>query len=321
MDRNIIGGKDILKAINKALNIQDSLAIVAIPKIGVKTALNYSENHFLTKFNNVLFDKEAVITSKEIEKWINSKNNNEMLLIVLPYLHQKSDEEISEVNRIANRVDKDRLVFITHLRPSQLEMLKSKTTNTKLFSNVYKALPLNRDRTFELIESYLMQSGSEMPEDLKEKIYEYSGGIIGLVKRLVNYYIYYEKEDITKDIISYESLSINLSSISSEIEKINDRILEEYGILKDGKHVSKLVKYFEEEKNNTKSLSKTEEQILLILKANLGKIVSIEDISDKLGTDFSLWGSYKKISRLRSKIKNKYKIQNVKGKGYRLVKI
>lgn len=51
------------------------------------------------------------------------------------------------------------------------------------------------------------------------------------------------------------------------------------------------------------------------------KVVSLSEIHNILTPDkeFSMWATYKSISRFAKEIAPKYKVQNIKGKGYRLI--
>ena len=69
------------------------------------------------------------------------------------------------------------------------------------------------------------------------------------------------------------------------------------------------------------NLTKKERKILTYFLANKGKVLNKDKLSFLIGmkaNNFSLWTIYKSISRLRTKIKQHYRITNIKGIGYQL---
>ncbi len=189
--------------------------------------------------------------------------------------------------------------------------------------------PFDRKQTEKMIQINAQFFGWVTPPSMNTEIYRLTGGIPRLIK--------YVCKEIVENNVPAESIKrfIANPSIQFQLEKMtklalasNKETLKKLGLLDPQGHFksSLLDYYFKNLRVDIAfevlpHLTKMEKTIFSLLYENKNQVVSLDQIGDFLelsGCDFSLWNIYKIISRLKTKIRDNFIIENLKGQGYSL---
>lgn len=315
-----------VRKILTAVRNKESICLTGIPKVGINRIIDSVVNTLGEESFEVIYDIDHTLTLDKIRQKLNKRNKSKQILLVLPFLQSENNEFLVELSGILQRLDKNKITVLSHISLMQYLSLKQNLKNqTKLYSLIDIIKPLSPKQTEQMVLA-------QFSEQIKNKkiigrIFNLSGGIAGLVKRLCNYFLYYGNLDDTETIAKYIPIHENLSEIIDEIKILPVNILREFGVLDDkGSYISQLIELVI---NNQKIISKrnnsltgNEKLIFDLLLRNINTVVNIDAIDKVLreAEFFSFWGNYRAISRLRKKISKEFEIKNVKGKGYMLVR-
>ncbi|MBN2015784.1 helix-turn-helix domain-containing protein [Candidatus Dojkabacteria bacterium] len=169
-----------------------------------------------------------------------------------------------------------------------------------------------------------------IPLDLTKKILFLSGGNPALVYSICMA-IYYEGEKIldhTRKLVKYQPLNFRLAEIAELITKLTIEEQIQIGVLNNNGTIFSelLVEYL---KNNEiegldklfPDLTKTDRKILTLFIRNPGIIIDKDQLSlilDQTADTYSEWAIYKAVARVRDKIRDRYTIRTLKGRGWRM---
>lgn len=197
-----------------------------------------------------------------------------------------------------------------------------------IFSNLIKIPPFDQEGTKRILETNREILGYKFSSSAVKKIYQLSGGNPSLIKHLGKCV-----DDLGEKVLSRPETLINYPSLKIKLNDINEVVLSESGnvliqigiISEKGQIFSPLVanyyKNYELENIGEimPGLTPQEKRILTFFLKNKGKVINKDRIFMlmKLSEEeYSLWAIYKAISRLKSKIKEKYHLKALKDQGY-----
>ena len=188
--------------------------------------------------------------------------------------------------------------------------------------------PFDLAQTVTMLDITKKFYGWQIDPGLYEKIFNLAGGIPRIIKHIgkdlcERHLTIDDRDQFMKNPV----IHFQLEYCTDLLLKYDKAQLQELGLLVDQQiHGGILRKYFKQYQSDFiheafPQLSSLETSILSYLYEQKAQIVSIDRIGDLLelkGHDFSLWAIYKHISRMKEKIKPRFAIENVKGKGYML---
>lgn len=211
-------------------------------------------------------------------------------------------------------------------------------TDAYLENGRYLFTPLIKINNFNLhgVRRIIKINNSEynwnIPLDLTKRIFFLSGGNPALVYSTCMA-IYYEGERILKHrerLIKQQPLNFRLSEIAKLIPKLTIEQQIDLGIINTNgtlfaELLTEYIKGNELEGLDElfPNLTKTDRKILTLFIQNRGKIISKDQLSlilDQTADTYSEWAIYKAVARVRDKIKDRYTIKTLKGRGWKMKK-
>ena len=171
----------------------------------------------------------------------------------------------------------------------------------------------------------------KVPLMLSKRIHELSGGHAGLIK-----YISRAVDENGEEILGQVGRLIKVPDVQASLAEsaelftklgVDDQVT--IGLVNQKRefftplleHFSKANHEFEY-KGLCTDLSSVEQRLLNALTQNMGKVITKDQISSLLGwepKDYSEWAIYKVIHRLRNKLKGRYTIVTIRGKGWKIL--
>jgi len=317
------------------LTHNQNVCISVIRGGGARTIFNHLNNYLLEDklFGEIkVFDPEIEdVNLTDFIKTLVDTPRQRLVIII-------SFEQISDKQIVLTKLDSLRrrhpelLTFLAITDHNVITNPESyQTTSSIFFSDIIYVPPFNRIQTEKMINTLTYFYGWEIKPNIVDKIYNLSGGNPRLIKYFCkevsesNYPISNFEKFILVPQINFQLNLISKLLITTPVSKLDLLGLTD----KEGKIISQLVRYY---LKNYKSdiinalypaLGNTEAKIASFLIESEGRVVSIDKIANlvKMTDDnFSLWAIYKMISRLKPKLKNNFKIHNIKGRGYLLTK-
>lgn len=268
---------------------------------------------------NVQYIQRPQIDYEELERRICKDKMN--IFIVKRFWEQSNEFHrifIDFIERNENTVNS-----VIVLTPQFIKKITRHFPNhTRLFDSIYYLKLLSYKHFEAIIELRTKVDNENVPKSLFPKIYEFTQGHGALTKYICKYYYKYQNIDV-KNLLEYPPIKICLDALATSINELNTNQLEEFGIeINNKKYNIAILNYFNIE-NTTLSLSPNQKKLLKIFLEKENKLVSMNEIEEIISQndDFSIWGTYKSISRFKSAISSKYLLQNVRKKGYILRKI
>jgi hypothetical protein len=315
-----------VRQILTAVQNHESLCLTGMPKVGINRLIDLAVKSTHRSEFEIIYDHDHSLTLDQITAKISKRNKKKPQLLVLPFLQSETDEFIQELSGKLQRQDKNKIILLSHISCIQyLSVKQNLQKQTKLYSLIDIVKPLTLIQTKQMIDS---KFGDQIKEEkIILRIYELSGGVAGLVKRLCNYFLYYQNLDEIDSVAKYLPVNENLNTIMDEIKILPNDVLIDFGVINlAGEYISQLIEYIIRNKktisSRVNSLTGNEKLIFDLLLRHINSVVKIDKI-DLILRDkefFSFWGNYRAVSRLRQKISNEFAIKNIKGKGYMLVR-
>ena len=329
---------NLYQKVSNSLTKGENVCISIIPGFGEKTIFNFLNCNFK---RDKLFNKINVYDpGLENDSIINFYKNlesgraSENKLLIIRFF-----EQIEDKNNILEKLDglrRKNPKLLTFLAISNQEAYLYPSTHqaitTVFFSDLIYFQPFDLVQTEKMIKSLKTYYGWNIDTTQYRNIYSLSGGIPRIIKYLTKEFyesriplsnkdklilipqISFQLKLMTKILISHNEKQLFLLDLTDEGNKIRSSLLKHY------------IKNYRSEiiSNLYPQLGALETKILSFFSENEGKIITLDNLATlmKMTDDnFSLWAIYKLISRLKPKIKNNYKINNIKGRGYILQKI
>jgi hypothetical protein len=303
-------------------------------------ALNHPSVH--TIFLNLELENNKIkILENELEKILDTKNINEIKL--------KKFLENSKITIILSEVYHPKHIklfkYLNAIREiNQKNFTVLTVANYTLFKNTKKYLqhgknlfiPLKKIPNFDYrgIKRIIKLNNEEYnwntPLESARKILFLSGGNPALVYSICIAMYYEDKKIIERPdkLVKYQPLNFRIAEIADLLTKLSVDEQIEIGILNNnGTLFSELLVEFL--KNNEiegldklfPDLTKTDRKILTLFIRNPGVIIDKDQLSlilDQTADTYSEWAIYKAVARVRNKIKDRYTIKTLKGRGWRM---
>jgi len=291
-------------------------------------------------FLNLQFNNHKIpLLKKEFSKLTNTKKIDEITLS--KFLNKNKIMVIlGEVYKAKYRKLFKYLKAIRSLNPTNFTVLT--VANYTLFKYPKRYMKYGGDIffTLKLIPNFdlegvkrIMRINNEeynwrTPLNLSKKILFLSGGNPGLVKNTCQA-IYDEGIEILshpEKLIKHHALHYRIAEIAELATKLNTDEQIKLGILNNNGTIfaSLISEYL---KNNVidgldnlfPNLTKTDRRIFTLFIRNKNKIIDKDQLSivlDQTADTYSQWAIYKAIARVRDKIKDRYKIKTLRGRGW-----
>ena len=310
--------------IEKVLSILgqgENICFCSAPKMGDNTFIDYlayklrSGNDF-----EVIYSSKNDINFKSIREKI-IKGTKKPLLLLVPWLHNPIPGLYKQLEDLYldSREYKIRSVIRVHYN-FLLHPKRYFPKSIRPVSYIYFRKPMNFSQTKVVINQRRELNGWDIDSKFERQIYRLSGGIPGLIKRLCSFLNSYGnlKE---KDLLSYPAICMALIEFEEIFKDFQKSKLKQFGLIDSkGKIISPLIeaKIIREKKEDKIELTPQMETVFNYMRKREGEIVRIDELHDEISEEkeFSLWGNYKLIARLKKKIAPLYRIRNIKGKGY-----
>jgi hypothetical protein len=341
-------GNMTTEVINQLLNGQCSV-LYGIPGSGVDyltKQIHYLINKNKPKVNVIFFnlnlETEKIKTLKnEIsaligKKGFNEKNlveylqNNKIVIILHDVYSPKYPEFYKFINALRNLNKDNFTILVGGNYTLYKETNKYLQHGCDIFHPLVKIPPFDLEGVKRIIKINNEQLGWNVSPKFARKILFLSGGNAALVK-----YISKEIESNGPKILEHKTklaksqpLNHRLSQIAKLIPKLSIEEQIQLGIVNNNGTLfaDLLVEFL---KNNEiesldrlfPDLTKTDRRILTLFIRNQGKIIDKDQLSlilDQTADTYSEWAIYKAVARVRDKIKDRYTIKTLKGRGWRM---
>ncbi len=302
--------------------------------LGNKTAFNFLSYQFNKSkmFDKVLTYDPHVNTVNLIRFVKNTDLSQKNLIIVRFFEEIKNKRFLLEKLDSLRRNNPNNLVILAITDYTGIINPMEYVAETKPFftQRIYLG-PFELEKTSAMIDTFEIFYGWKINANDIKTIYKMSGGIPRLIKYICKELID-EKADLSNldNFLNISNL-FELEYLSKNIIKLKSSDLQKLGLTdSNGKIISRLLnRYFKSYKSRIikelyPTLTDSESRIFTFLIENEGQIMDPDKIADliKMTDDnFSYWAIYKLISRLKPKVKNNFRIRNMKGKGYFLEKL
>ncbi len=312
----------------------ENVSISAVGGCGLNTAINFLLRLFEEDevFDQVLFFNGGKDTDIVERIKLALESENERILVVIRWFENvpnKSDlaEALSELRQ----PHPEKLVFLISTDHTGIIHPEWYFAHSRIFVNAgFRIDPFDKHAAFTMLRVTNDYYGWPIAEKDYERIYELSGGIGRLLKRIPKNMA--ERQMKLDDLEGFQSNSgilFQLNYLTKLIVQLSTKQLQDLKLVDEDNRIrSGLLRDYFVQRYRSKiaeqmygNLTRTEERIFTWLEENQGKVLSVDKLADMLEMSeekFSLWALYKQMSRLRRKLKGRFELENVKGKGYRL---
>lgn len=318
-------------AVIKSLLIGDNVLLVSPYGFGGKTFFNF----FLSRQKTT--DRAIISWSnnfpiKTFLKQIKKNHKQGKRQVVVMRQVEKVDDLpvlLEQLNNIRQPNPQNTSYLIITDHRGLTDINKYMAGFNTFFSSRYLLSAFDIEKTTENIRANCLFFGWPYLPQNDKKVFQLSGGIPRLIK-----HIYREVNESQidfenpRDFFFSQSIGFQLNYLADLILKIDTHYLVKFGILDSAKKIKSglLAMFFSDlqgkiAKDNFPELTRAEAQLFSLFFSNLGEIISIDRIANFLSIsddDFSLWAVYKLVARLKKKIKSKFNLVNLKGRGYLL---
>lgn len=321
----------IYSAVIKSLLIGDNVLLVSPHGFGGKTFFNFFLSRQKTTDRAIISWSNNFPIKTFLKQIKENHKQGKRQVVVMRQVEKVDDlpvllEQLNDI-RQPNPQNTSYLIITDHR--SLVDIDQYLAGFNAFFSSRYLLGAFDFEKTTEMIRTNCHFFGWPYVPQNDKQIYKLSGGIPRLVK-----HIYKEINESQlslenpADFLFDQSIGFQLNYLADLILKIDTRYLIKFGILDTKKKIksSLLAMFFSDlqgkiARQNFPELTKAEAQLFSLFFSSPGEIISVDRIADFLSIsddDFSLWAVYKLIARLKEKIKSKYDLTNLKGRGYRL---
>lgn len=163
---------------------------------------------------------------------------------------------------------------------------------------------------------------SVVQQDVDQMI-KYSGGCIGILKRMFTL-MAVEKVRVTPEYLLQDpAMRMELLTLEHQLRTLSNGTLKRIGLLSETDRIAiPLLQLFVRsigDRFRKELLPKHNELLEVFLNKSDG-IVTLNEIHHVLNTNksYSIWGTYKAASRFAKAIESRYRLRNIRGKGYQL---
>ncbi|MBD3280978.1 hypothetical protein GF389_05705 [Candidatus Dojkabacteria bacterium] len=296
-----------------------NVCLASAPFMGDNRLIDYYFHiHKEDKNTDIHYQKTPISNFDRLLEDI-QKYKNKRTVLLFPRLGFSDPQQIKKLENFL-MMDKDgKYCAISHLDCEVHDNPEYYFKNNGfLLSNVVIRQPYDLQKVRSDIQLRREMNGWVIDPDFEEKIYVLSGGIVGLIKRIceiIDMQGEYDMEILVKDL----GMKVFLERLAEVYAVLDIEELKKIGLVnEEGNLKSILLKEYVDQTNPEQNMPEKLKVVYQLLLHNKGKLVTIDEIDFSIRgkDDFSYWGNYKIISRLKKAIKDKYLIKNIKGKGY-----
>lgn len=295
-----------------------------------RVSLNLISSKSVEELNRHIAE-QLETTPTKIESNLLEKSKTSKIIVIVEGINDSLEHLVMQYLYGIRNINSSRIAILTIADYTIIRndyLLQSKAQS--LFSNLKVLQPFDLDGVKRIIDTNNRFYNWNTPINLADEIYQLSGGIPAIVKEISTY--------IHDNFIdNFDSIELSQSpSLHSRVSDIVTIYIQEsielskrLGIADaKGNLISKLAQSYIQafSLNNVdylfSDLSHDEKRLLSILLLNKDRIVSIEKLSQVLNQtsdNYSLWAIYKSVQRLRNKVKGRFEIKSIKGKGYLII--
>ncbi len=319
----------------KNLSQGENVLISAMIGCGGKTFLNL-----------FLLNCEKSKIFEEIQYYDPEVNSESLVNFVSNRIPQNKDVKVLFIVRLFNLLDNKNILLekLSSLRqPKQKKILfliiTDHTGITKpdeyfgksspFFPSRQYIAPFNFEETTKMIGINNSFYGYGTQDVDIPRIYGLSGGIPRLIKHICKD-LAERTADLknTKKFLTNPTIFFQLNYLAKLLISVDTDKLIELKLIDENMNIKSLLlkEYFQTYKSDAikqiyPQFSELEQKLTTYLYESDGKVIAIEKIEDLLemnNLNSSYWSIYKQISRLKPKIKDRFELINIKGKGYLL---
>jgi len=299
------------------LNKNESICLCSAPNMGNSRLIDYLAYTLRNdKKYMIIYDSDGSLDRGALEYKVNKFTSKKFLVLIQNF--SKKSQSFKNFFQKLSESKKNNFLSVIDLGYEIIKETQDIFYSVRPFAYVKIRKPLNYFLTKSVISSRRFLNGWEIPHKFERRIYQLSGGIIGLVKYICSYLDKFHSVHKV-DLVKYPPIRDQLDDLNLVFDKLDSTNLRKLGLVdRKGSIPGELLEYYIKLKRNNYSLSSSLKKILNLFLDRKNLIVTLDDVYMCLhnGEDFSLWSHYKVISRLREAVKDKYEIENVKGKGY-----
>lgn len=307
--------KDLSEAIEKAIGGGVNLQFVGLEGSGK----SISFRSLLAKNNNYVYVNCNLLTEKSLEELVDRLNE----------LKNKRERGVLLVDSFENDIGKMMSIYdqyrdwVTFVFSVERELLMRSAYN------VFYIKPLSGKNAEWFMESLIESAGVRVDGEKIKRIIEVSGGVMGIMKRILELVVDGRSlEDVVDNPGKHVKLAYQLELMMDGLgkDKNDQDLLKKYYLIGDnGEFVSKVMENYMNYPGGVmkkKYLTVEEDKVMSSLERNKGKIVSREEIIDRIwgsgsDKDISDHALDQLIHRLRNKLKRSgVTIETVRGRGY-----
>ncbi|MEA3357762.1 MAG: helix-turn-helix domain-containing protein [Patescibacteria group bacterium] len=266
---------------------------------------------------HLIYDVNGELDEDELQFKIDSQKTTPTLILIPRYMNKKKKFRDYFKKTVTYKTNLQSVVSLEYdfLKRPDMYFDSGKAMSYTKIRN-----PFNLEMTKSVIESRRFLNNWIVPVGVEKEIYALSGGVTGLIKHICSYVDKYGKVNVD-ELICYPPVVRTLADLKLAFDILDDVHLHQLGYINKKGIVNGVLlsRYLQTgSKLNSFNISVPMQELLDFLLSRKGELVTVVEIDEHINAegDFSMWGTYKLISRLRSAIKEKYDIQNVKGKGY-----
>jgi len=295
------------------------------------SALRMGDNTFIDfLFSNlknsneyvVIYNPQNELNFKNIKSLIYSSNKK--ILLLIPWIHDYPANFYRNLENMLNNCPDGKIQTIIRMHYDfWLNQQKYFKYNSRVFSKIFIEKSFSFKRTKLLIDERRQINGWNIPKKFEKEIYNLSGGIPGIVKHICSFIDSTNSCEIN-DLLQYPSLKTALLEFREMDEILDKNIIRNMKLLDKKNHYKSILidEFLLNNRNISEKKLNTEQKIVFdFLLKNNSKLVNLEDISDLLEKkEYSMWGMYKFINRLKKALEPEYQLVNVRSRGYLLKK-
>lgn len=301
-----------------------NIVLCSAPATGDERFLDYLSFQLESKYHtNAVAIKETEPNLSLIQQKVQSAPHT---VLVFPYFKDEIAKYTTLVLKLLGLYDRGEISVILRCEYTYLHNTDDYQQIAKKMHSTFVRKPLNEVQTSEAVNVREQISGQVIPQDLHQEIYELSGGLLKLVKRLCTYIGENGELETTLSLTKNPTIQPILQELSVVYSSCEKEELEKFGITTSMGHIrSKLLQEFVQRSEIPQKIELPpklrslfnllyENRNHLVTNAQFEKVIRDHQVS-------SDWANYKLVARLRSLTKHKYKIRTVRGKGYVLSEI
>jgi hypothetical protein len=287
------------------------LAITGISKVGVSGVIKLVYNKNKDLCSKSFLDDGFNVDFKEISLYL-KKNLKSTVFLCIPDFSDRDELFRNNFQKLLKAYPNQTFSIIGIKISDYLQLKDFFNVSSKPITSLKILQSRSKKQLFELLNEY---RDSRITAKAYPYIYELSGGHPGLMKRCIN--VYNQSGKITLlNLFNDNATLLNLEQLKLEFNMLSVENKQLFSITDETNRIkSKLLSEYLSHRGNR--IDRDDILLKTALKAK-DRILSFEQIDSLLKTNTSLWGRYKYIERFKKKISPKYKLTNIRGKGYKL---